>query len=97
MAYIPLGNEGMRPHAENIELTAKHDESTGYNIAPSQDSPYEGDSKDGNRNAYPLPDRVVDNWPARSQQVATLTPLRGTVLAFDIILASSPLLFIGML
>lgn len=86
----------MGPHIENIELTTKHDVPSAYNVAPSQTSPYDGDSKQSDTNAYLPQNQTIENWPIQSQQVATLTPLRGTILAFDIVLASSPLLFIGM-
>ena len=90
MSYAPLGEGRTSPHAENIELVTKHDGQTAYGY-PLHHGIY-SDSK-----AYQLPGKTaVDNWPVQSQQVAALTPLRATILAFDFILASSPLVFIGM-
>lgn len=90
MSYAPLGKGRTSPHAENIELVTKHDGQTAYSYAP-HDGTYD-DSK-----AYFPPGKIkVDNWPVQSQQVAALTPLRATILAFDFMLASSPLIFIGM-
>lgn len=37
----------------------------------------------------------IERWPIRSQQVATLTPRRTVIIVFDVILASTPIMFIG--
>jgi hypothetical protein len=41
-------------------------------------------------------ERPVRRWPTQSQRVATITPLRGVIIVFDAILASTPIMFIGM-
>jgi hypothetical protein len=40
-------------------------------------------------------ERPVRRWPMQSQHVATITPLRGFIIFFDAILASTPIMFIG--
>ena len=37
----------------------------------------------------------VRNWPTESKHIWSLTPLRGFLIMFDVILASSPIMFIG--
>ncbi|KAF2628777.1 hypothetical protein BU25DRAFT_430599 [Macroventuria anomochaeta] len=94
MSYVPVGAGRTSPDVENIELTAKNDGQTAYGYAPPQGLLPDGDIRYSDSKANFPPSKVVDNWPIKSRQVAALTPLRGTILAFDIILASSPLLFI---
>jgi hypothetical protein len=92
MSYAPLGEGRTSPNAEVIELTTKNDGRSPYAYAP----PPGEDLKDGDlKTSFPFGSATIDNWPAKSQQIAALTPLRGWILAFDILLASSPLLFIG--
>ena len=50
------------------------------------------DSKNPNVGQAP----PAQNWPARSQRVWALTPLRAWIFFFDVILASTPIMFIGM-
>lgn len=96
MSYAPLGGGRTSPHVENIEMTTKNAGQGSYSYAPPQGPPYDADVKHNDPKAYFPPGKAtIDNWPYKSQQVAALTPLRGAILAFDIVLASSPLLFVG--
>ena len=98
MSYLPLGDGRKHPHVENIELTATNDGQSRYNDYRAPPGlPPDGGTKYSNYNASFAPDKpAVNDWPVNSQQVAALTPLRGSILVFDILLASTPLLFIGM-
>ncbi|KAF3048542.1 hypothetical protein E8E11_008630 [Didymella keratinophila] len=84
------------PHVENIELTETNDGQSRYNTYKMPPGlPPDGDTKYSNYNASFTPDKpAVNDWPVNSQQVAVLTPLRGSILVFDVLLASTPLLFI---
>ena len=97
MSYVPLGDGRSSPYVEIIEFTTKNPVQATYNDAPPQSPPYDGGTNHSDSKAHFPPDKVVDNWPVQSQQVAAMTPLRGTIFAFDVVLASSPLMFIGML
>lgn len=99
MSYAPLGDGRTSPQVENIELTTKTGGQTPYSYAPPPRPADERDNKYGygDSKAYSFPGKLnVDKWPVKSQQVIALTPLRGSILAFDLLLASTPLLFIGM-
>ncbi|KAH6633213.1 hypothetical protein C7974DRAFT_167704 [Boeremia exigua] len=94
MSYIPIDHGRKSPHVESIELRTRDNVETISNYAPPQMLPFDGDTKHVHVGTYYSSTKATDNWPTRSQQVAALTPLRGTILAFDIVLASSPLIFI---
>lgn len=96
MSYAPLGGGRTSPHTETIELTTKNDGRIAYGYAPPEGPLHDGDFKRGDANAYWTHSKAVDSWPIQTQQIAALTPLRGIILVFDIVLASSPLLFIGV-
>jgi hypothetical protein len=96
MSYAPLGDGRTSPHVGSIEMTTKNAEQGSYSYASPQGPPYNANVRYNDPKAYLPPGKAtIDNWPVKSQQVAALTPLRGAILAFDIVLASSPLLFVG--
>jgi hypothetical protein len=95
MSYAQLGDDRASPRVENIELTTKHNNQAGYAYAPPSSLPPDRDAQYSDSTALLPPSKTtIGKWPVESQQVAALTPLRGTILAFDIVLASAPLLFI---
>lgn len=96
MSYVPLGDGRSNPHIESIELITKNNLQPFHNFAPPQGLECDENPNQNDAKAKALLPKSVANWPLQSQQVAALTPLRSTILAFDIVLASSPLLFIGM-
>lgn len=96
MSYAPLGGGRTSPHAETIELVTKHEGQPAYSHVPSQHPPNDGMYR-GPKAFSPPEKMAIADWPVQSQQVATMTPLRATILAFDFLLASSPLIFIGNL
>ena len=59
-----------------------------------QHIPQHADADNKNPNVGQPP--PAQHWPARSQRVWALTPLRAWILFFDVILASTPIMFIGM-
>lgn len=98
MSYVPLGDGRKDVHVENIELTTNIDGQSRYNYAPPPGGPSDGDSTYSYSGAHLAPQKsAIEKWPINSQQVATLTPLRGSILIFDVLLASCPLLFISEL
>ncbi|KAF3006632.1 hypothetical protein E8E13_007746 [Curvularia kusanoi] len=94
MSYVPLDGGRTSPHVENIEMNAKRDRQTTYEYIPRKGSQCDGRPKQDDAKTYSARHKEIAHWPVQSQQVAALTPLRGTIFAFDIVLASSPFLFI---
>ncbi|XPS92069.1 hypothetical protein M3J09_001475 [Ascochyta lentis] len=94
MSYVPLGDGRTKPYVETIELTTKHNGQPTYSYVPPSRLPEGEIDNYNNFQEHILSGKPsIDNWPVKSQQVAILTPLRGSILVFDILLASSPLLF----
>jgi len=69
-------------------LNTQYD-SGAYNTAPhvpqDSDTEYSVDNTKG----------VSQKWPSDLRKVGRITPLKALVLIFDVILASSPIMFLG--
>jgi hypothetical protein len=96
LRYQPLeptyhNAQGQRYH--NIEMNQQPSQ---FSYQPSSPNL---DQKGSDSKAYFQNDNnepPARHWPMQSQHVATITPLRGIVIVFDAILASTPIMFIGM-
>ncbi|KAF2735281.1 hypothetical protein EJ04DRAFT_576229 [Polyplosphaeria fusca] len=95
--YLNPSTQNMEPRGQyqNIEL-----DQYGHQFEPIRYSPPAGhppDSKNRDSKAHFQSDQPpVPHWPAHSQNVARLTPLRTFIIFFDAILASSPIMFIAL-
>jgi hypothetical protein len=96
MSYIPLWNGRTSPHPEDIEINTLSDRQTTCKFAPSQGPLDDNIPRDDDSTSFFYHSNAVYSRPSPSQRVAAFTPFRGAILAFDIILASSPLIFIGI-
>ena len=91
MAYEPVGPQAKGPHV-SVEydggLNTQYDPGA-YNNAPhvpqDSDTEYSVDNTKG----------VSQKWPSDLRKVGRITPLKALVLVFDVILASSPIMFLG--
>ncbi|KAF1836133.1 hypothetical protein BDW02DRAFT_646341 [Decorospora gaudefroyi] len=87
-AYSPIGAQKWPyMHTGVVELN------TGYD-AGSRNRSLSPSSKESNLKGGI--ERVGSAWPAQSQRVASMTPLRASLFLFDVILASTPLMFVAL-
>jgi hypothetical protein len=100
MAYQRVGDHSIRAlqpaHLDNIELDTRYDPGSYKYVLPSGHSP-NNNLKHGD-DTKPLFGAGQDpgsKWPTQSQQVAHITMLRATLMIFDAILASTPIMFVG--
>jgi hypothetical protein len=91
MAYEPVGPQAKGPQVsveDDAGLNIRYDAGA-YNNAPhatqDRDTEYSGDDIKG----------VSQKWPSHLQKVAAITPLKVLVFLFDVILASTPIMFLG--
>lgn len=109
MAYQQVGNHNIRnpqpAHLDDIELETRYDPGH-YQYAPPPGHPpdnaskHDGDSKhdDDRKPLFRSPSKRTpgENWPIEAQHVASMNPLRAAIAFFDAVLASTPIMFIGM-
>lgn len=98
MAYRPIGDP-QPPHLENIELNTRYDPGAYNNqqYAPPPGSPPDRDKKDvDSKGAFRSNEAPMNSWPVHSQRAAALTSMRISLMIFDAILASTPIMFVGM-
>lgn len=100
MAYEPVGHtqDSRISINDDIEPRTRYDAGS-YNSEPSAtDSQYRGtdggakDTKDANWTSTEI---ISNEWPLQSRKLAPMTPMRGFVIIFDVVLASMPIMFIG--
>lgn len=98
MAYRPINDpwNSKSTQSDNIELSTRYDAGS-HNYQPPIGPPPDRDSKDGKSKDVMLIDQTPQGgWPVQSQRAAALTPLRAGLMLFDAILASTPIMFVGM-
>ncbi|KAF2790314.1 hypothetical protein K505DRAFT_251467 [Melanomma pulvis-pyrius CBS 109.77] len=69
-----------------------------FSYAPPAGPPPSSDYKSRDSKAFfdGKNEPPVRHWPIHSQHVATVTPLRGFIIVFDALLASTPIMFIAL-
>ncbi|CAO2655975.1 Nn.00g047780.m01.CDS01 [Neocucurbitaria sp. VM-36] len=98
--YRPIGDpnhtNSQSAPLDNIELNTRYDAGT-YNYAPPTGTPPDRDIKDvDSKAAFRSGEVPVSSWPVHSQRAAALTPLRISLMIFDAILASTPIMFVAL-
>src|SRR4051794_28699528 len=94
MAYRRIDNP-QPAHLDNIELNTRY-EGGSYGYAPPTGTPPDRDSKHVDiKGAFRSNEAPGSSWPVHSQRAAALTPLRMSLMIFDAILASTPIMFLG--
>ena len=104
--YSPLDDKSYNAHPSGsfgIELSEQHARPAQTYSPPSPlasplDPPLDYDKQlnnDSKTNLQPQPS-PGRNWQLQSQQVARITPLRAAIIILDAIIASTPIMFIGM-
>jgi hypothetical protein len=91
MAYEPVGPQAKGPHA-SVEYNA--DVNTRYDAGSYNDGPHASQDRDTEDGVEDIKG-VSQKWPAHLQKVGVITPLKGLIMAFDVILASTPIMFLG--
>lgn len=94
MAYEPVGHniKGPRVSVEDA-LSIQYDAGSYSNsLDDSRDHDGEDGVKDNKDTSH---ETRVQKWPSRSQKVATITPLKVLIMVFDVVLASTPIMFLG--
>lgn len=98
MAYRAIGNPDPA-HLDNIELNTRYDAGS-YNYAPPPGTPPDRDKKrdvDTKGLLSQSSQPPVNSWPVHSRRAAAMTPMRFSLLVFDVVLASTPIMFLGQL
>ncbi|KAF1845493.1 uncharacterized protein K460DRAFT_283257 [Cucurbitaria berberidis CBS 394.84] len=100
MAYIQIGNPNNSSSQsiplDNIELNTRYGARTD-NYAPPSGTPPDRDTKNvDSKTAFRSSEAPVNSWPFHSQRAAALTPSRMSLMVFDAILASSPIMFVAL-
>jgi hypothetical protein len=99
MAYEPVGrtNGSRMSLSDDLEPTMRYDAGS-YNSRPSANDSVHHQTEDGVQNSKGATwsvESIKEQWPLQSQRLAPMTPLRGFIVVFDVILASMPIMFIG--
>jgi hypothetical protein len=96
MAYEPVS-----PYAKGPNISVEDDAamSTRYdaglyssNPDDSRDRDTEDGAEDVKRTSHGMQRQM---WPSHAQRVAVMTPLKVLIMVFDVILASTPIMFLG--
>lgn len=100
MEYKPIPDskaQGYRsPDVEIIEFLTEDDETVHQHARPQNSLPTDVHSTNQYHQRQYHPSQPPPEWPlSQKVYVANLTPWRTTVLVFDVILASTPIVFIG--
>lgn len=96
MAYEPVNNS-RSPYDGDVELSTRYDAGSYNNTRPPNNA-QDRDTKDrveDTKDAFLLNEVPLGQWPSQSEHAATLTPWKISVMVFDAILASTPIMFIG--
>jgi hypothetical protein len=96
MRYQPLESTHQNVQDKRYHNIEMNQQPSQFSYQPS---PPNLDQKSRDSKAYFQNDnneQPVRRWPVQSQRVATITPLRGVIIVFDAILASTPIMFIGV-
>ncbi|USP81570.1 hypothetical protein yc1106_08844 [Curvularia clavata] len=98
MAYEPVGrSQGPRiSTSDDMEPRTRYDAGS-YNSEPSATDSQYCRTEDGGKGAtWSSRETIKDQWPLQSQKLAPMTPMRGFIMVFDVILASMPIMFIAL-
>lgn len=99
MAYEPVGRtDGSRISiSDDLETRMQYDAGS-YSSDPSATGSVHcgvGDRAKNAKGATWSSESISEQWPLQSQKLAPMTPWRGFIMIFDVILASTPIMFIG--
>ncbi|EUC45065.1 hypothetical protein COCMIDRAFT_96576 [Bipolaris oryzae ATCC 44560] len=100
MAYEPVGRtDGSRTSiGDDLETRMQYDAGS-YSSDPSATGPVHrgvGDQAKGAKGATWSSESISEQWPLQSQKLAPMTPWHGFIMVFDLILASTPIMFISL-
>lgn len=104
MSYHPVAHGAHIP-LDNIELDTRYDPAAYAHAqqAPSQVSRGDDESdkkplfrREGSKKSASGVGSRHGAWPVQAQRVAAITPLRAGIMVFDAVLASTPIMFVGM-
>ena len=99
MAYESVNNPRgpYLPLDEDFELSTRYDVGSHDNILPATGAPGRNDKDRVEDTKIPFGSKELPlgQWPANPECVAIITPWKALVMVFDILLASTPIMFIS--
>ena len=101
MAYDPVGQNPDRRSSvtDGFAPSTRYDAGS-YSSGPPGTASLDGSSAEdggakGSKDAVQTTEIIKGDWPLQSKQLATMTVWGVIVLIFDVILASTPIMFVG--